>query len=188
MSISSIPNALSILRIILTVPVVLFLLNHQFSWALLLFFIAGITDALDGWIAKRYSFQTRLGSILDPAADKLLLVSSFITLYLIDLLPLWLLALIFLRDLMIVSGTVGSFMGNGQSKSILLAPSKLSKINTALQIILVLFLVITQLYPALSQWETILFIIVATSTMLSGADYIWIWTETAIFQEKQKQK
>jgi cardiolipin synthase len=72
MSFSSIPNALSILRIILTVPVVLFLLNHQFSWALLLFFIAGITDALDGWIAKRYSFQTRLGSILDPAADKLL--------------------------------------------------------------------------------------------------------------------
>ncbi|AYQ56139.1 CDP-diacylglycerol--glycerol-3-phosphate 3-phosphatidyltransferase [Bathymodiolus thermophilus thioautotrophic gill symbiont] len=188
MSFSSLPNALSILRIILTVPVVLFLLNHQFSWALMLFFIAGITDALDGWIAKRYSFQTRLGSMLDPAADKLLLVSSFITLYMIDLLPLWLLALIFLRDVMIVSGTVGSFMGSGQSKSLLLAPSKLSKINTALQITLVLFLVIMQLYPALSQWEMILFIIVATSTMLSGADYIWIWTETVLHQEKQQKK
>jgi len=188
MSISSLPNILSILRIILTVPVVLFLLNHEFSWAIILFFIAGITDGLDGWIAKRYSCQTRLGSILDPVADKLLLVSSFVTLWYIDLLPLWLLALIFLRDLMIVSGTVGSFMGDGESKNDLLAPSKLSKINTALQIILVLFLVATGLYPSLSEWHAIFFIIVATSTMLSGADYIWIWSEKAISQEKQKQK
>ncbi|CAC9444730.1 Cardiolipin synthase (CMP-forming), eukaryotic type Cls-II (EC 2.7.8.41) [uncultured Gammaproteobacteria bacterium] len=185
MSFSSLPNALSILRIILTVPVALTLLNHQYFLAMVLFFVAGITDALDGWIAKRYAFQTRLGSILDPVADKLLLVSSFIVLYIIGLLPLWLLALIFLRDLMIVSGTVGSFMGNGHAKNILLTPSKLSKINTALQITLVLFLVTVQLYPALSSWATIFFIIVATSTVLSGADYIWIWTEKAISQEKK---
>lgn len=188
MSISSLPNALSILRIILTVPVVLFLLNHQFSWAIMLFFIAGITDGLDGWIAKRYSCQTRLGSILDPTADKLLLVSSFVTLHIIGLLPLWLLALIFFRDLMIVSGAVGSFMGDGEPENVLLSPSKLSKINTALQIALVLSLVTTGLYPALSEWHTIFFIIVATSTVLSGADYIWIWTEKAISKEKQKQK
>ena len=186
MSYSSIPNALSILRIILTVPVVLFLLNRQFSWAMIVFFIAGITDALDGWIAKRFSYQTRLGSILDPIADKLLLVSSFITLYLVGLLPLWLLALIFFRDLMIVSGTVGSFMGDGYSENILLAPSKLSKINTTLQIILVLLLLATGLYPVLSEWNIMFFIVVATSTILSGVDYIWIWIEKAIFQEKQK--
>ncbi|SMM98856.1 CDP-diacylglycerol--glycerol-3-phosphate 3-phosphatidyltransferase [uncultured Candidatus Thioglobus sp.] len=153
---------------------------------MVLFFIAGISDALDGWIAKRYSFQTRLGSILDPTADKLLLVSSFITLHIIGLLPLWLLALIFLRDLMIVSGTVGSFMGSEDSKNDLLTPSKLSKINTALQIMLVLFLVAAQLSSVLAPWDTIFFIIVATSTVLSGADYIWIWIEKAIFQEKQK--
>ena len=120
MNLSSLPNALSILRIILTVPVVLTLLNHDFFFAIMLFFVAGITDALDGWVAKRYSYQTRLGSILDPVADKLLLVSSFITLSVIGLLPLWLLLLIFLRDLMIVSGTVGSFMGNGESDNGLL--------------------------------------------------------------------
>ncbi|MDC9714682.1 MAG: CDP-alcohol phosphatidyltransferase family protein [Gammaproteobacteria bacterium] len=186
MNFSSLPNALSILRIILTVPVVLTLLNHQYFLAMALFFVAGITDALDGWIAKRYAFQTRLGSILDPAADKLLLVSSFITLYIIGLLPLWLLALIFLRDLMIVSAAVGSFMGNGHAQNILLTPSRLSKINTTLQIALVLFLVIAQLYPALFVWHTIFFIIIATSTVLSGADYIWIWTEKAISQEKKK--
>ena len=185
MNFSSVPNALSILRIILTVPVVMTLLNDQYFLAMVLFFVAGITDGLDGWIAKRYSFESRLGSILDPVADKLLLVSSFITLYIIGLLPMWLLVLVFLRDVMIVSGTVGSFIGAGTPKDELLAPSKLSKINTAFQIALVLFLVVMQLYPALTQWSKIFFIIVATSTVLSGADYIWIWIEKAISQEKK---
>ncbi len=185
MNFSSVPNALSILRIILTVPVVMTLLNHQYFLAMVLFFVAGITDALDGWIAKRYSFESRLGSILDPVADKLLLVSSFVTLYLIGLLPLWLLVLVFLRDLMIVSGTVGCFIGAGVPKNELLSPSKLSKINTALQITLVLFLVIVQIHPIQEQWSTVFFIIVATSSVLSGADYIWIWMEKIISQEKK---
>ena len=185
MNFSSVPNALSILRIILTVPVVMTLLNDQYFLAMVLFFVAGITDGLDGWIAKRYSFESRLGSILDPVADKLLLVSSFITLYIIGLLPMWLLVLVFLRDVMIVSGTVGCFIGAGTPKDELLTPSKLSKINTAFQIALVLFLVVMQLYPALTQWSTIFFIIVATSTVLSGADYIWIWIEKVISQEKK---
>ncbi len=188
MNLSSLPNTLSILRIILTVPVVLTLLNHDFFLAMMLFFVAGVTDALDGWVAKHYSCQTRLGSILDPVADKLLLVSSFITLSIISLLPLWLLLLILVRDLMIVSGTVGSFMGGSEFDNNLLMPSKLSKINTALQIALVLFLVATKLYLILSEWNIIFFIVVATSTVLSGIDYIWIWFEKAIFQEKQKQK
>ncbi len=185
MSFSSLPNLLSILRIILTVPVVMTLLDRQYFLAMVLFFIAGITDALDGWIAKRYSFQTRLGSILDPIADKLLLVSSFMALYVIRLIPLWLLVLIFLRDFMIISGTVGCFIGSGASKNDLLSPSKLSKINTVLQIILVLFLVIIQIYPVPVQYSTIFFIIIATSTMLSGADYAWIWIEQIILQEKK---
>jgi Phosphatidylglycerophosphate synthase len=85
------------------------LLNHNYSLAIVLFFIAGVTDALDGWIAKRFSCQSRLGSILDPMADKLLLAGSFITLFVIGLLPLWLLILVFLRDVMIVAATVGYF-------------------------------------------------------------------------------
>ena len=64
------PNALSIIRIILTVPIVIALLKEQYLLSLLLFLLAGITDALDGWIAKQFSFQSRLGSILDPMADK----------------------------------------------------------------------------------------------------------------------
>jgi cardiolipin synthase len=179
------PNALSILRIILTVPVVMTLLNHNYSLAIVLFFIAGATDALDGWIAKRFSCESRLGSILDPMADKLLLVGSFITLFVIGLLPLWLLILVFLRDVMIVAGTVGYFLGTDASQDDLLTPSNLSKFNTALQIALVLFLVITQIYPVTYQWTDMFFIVVATSTVLSGADYMWIWIKQVILQERR---
>jgi cardiolipin synthase len=184
-SISSLPNALSILRIILTVPIVMTLLNHNYSLTIVLFFIAGLTDALDGWIAKRFSCQSRLGSILDPMADKLLLAGSFITLFVIDLLPLWLLILIFLRDVMIVAGTVGYFLGTDASQDELLVPSNLSKFNTVLQIVLVLFLVITQIYLISPQWTDMFFIVVATSTVLSGADYIWIWIKQVILQERR---
>ncbi len=185
MRFSSLPNALSILRIILTVPVVMTLLNHHYSLAIILFFVAGITDALDGWIAKRFSCQSRLGSILDPMADKLLLVGSFITLFVIGLLPLWLLMLVFFRDVMIVAGTVGYFLGTDASKDELLTPSNLSKFNTAFQIALVLFLVITQMYPVTIEWTNIFFIVVATSTVLSGADYMWIWIKQVILQERR---
>ncbi len=184
-SLSSLPNALSILRIILTVPVVMTLLNHNYSLALVLFFIAGVTDALDGWIAKRFSCQSRLGSILDPMADKLLLAGSFITLHMIGLLPLWLLILVFLRDVMIVAGTVGYFLGTDASQDELLTPSNLSKFNTVLQIALVLFLVVAQIYPVMIQWTNMFFIVVATSTVLSGADYMWIWIKQVILQERR---
>ena len=184
-SLSSLPNALSILRIILTVPVVMTLLNHNYSLAIVLFFVAGVTDALDGWIAKRLSCQSRLGSILDPMADKLLLAGSFVTLFVIGLLPLWLLVLVFMRDVMIVAGTVGYFLGTDASQDELLSPSNLSKFNTVLQIALVLFLVITQIYPVAVQWTNMFFIVVATSTVLSGADYMWIWVKQVILQERR---
>lgn len=187
MNFSSIPNALSILRIILTVPVVITLLNQQYFLTIVIFFIAGITDALDGWIAKRFSFQTRLGSILDPFADKLLLMTSFVALYLIGLLPVWLLILIFVRDVMIIAGTVGYFLGSDNSEDELLTPSNLSKINTGLQIALVLYLVASQIYPSvLLQPTIILFIVIATSTVLSGVDYIWVWLEKVFSQESSK--
>jgi cardiolipin synthase len=186
MSISSIPNALSILRIILTVPVVITLLNQQYFFTIVIFFIAGITDALDGWIAKRYSCQTRLGSILDPFADKLLLIASFVALFLINLLPTWLLVLIFVRDVMIVAGTVGYFLGSNASEDDLLAPTNLSKINTGLQIALVLYLVASQIYPGSDQFVIIFYIVVATTTVLSGVDYVWVWTEKVLSKESNK--
>jgi cardiolipin synthase len=186
MSYSMLPNALSVIRIILTVPVVISLLKGQYLLTLLLFLLAGISDALDGWIAKQFSFQTRLGSILDPMADKILLTCTFITLYWVGILPLWLLMLIFVRDVIIVAGALGYFLGEMTSDSELLQPTLISKFNTVLQIALVLFLLLIQIYVEFSIFLEMVFIIVATSTGLSGADYMWLWIKKFILQESKK--
>ena len=180
------PNALSIIRIILTVPVVIALLKEQYLLTLLLFLVAGISDALDGWIAKQYSLQSRLGSILDPIADKVLLTCTFITLYWIELLPFWLLMIIFVRDVIIIAGALGYFLGEENSESDLLEPSLISKVNTVLQISLVLYLLLIQLYIGIEGIQEMVFIIVATPTALSGADYGLLWVKKFILQETKK--
>jgi len=186
MSYSMLPNVLSVIRIILTVPVVIALLKGQYLLTLLLFLLAGISDALDGWIAKQFSFQTRLGSILDPMADKILLTCTFITLYWVGILPLWLFMLIFVRDVIIVAGALGYFLGEMTSDSELLQPTLISKFNTVLQIALVLFLLLIQIYVEFAIFLEMVFIIVATSTGLSGADYMWLWIKKFILQESKK--
>jgi len=184
MSFAMLPNTLTIFRIILTVPIVIAVLKEQYFLVLLLFTLAGITDALDGWIAKHYSLQSRLGSILDPTADKILLACTFVSLYWVDLLPLWVLLIIIARDLMIVAAAVGYFLGEMNSED-LLEPSLISKINTVLQILLVIYLILAQFYIELIVWLEMAFVIVATSTTLSGADYTWLWVRRFIFQEKK---
>jgi len=186
MSFSMLPNALSIIRIILTVPIVIALLKGQYLLTILLFLLAGITDALDGWIAKQFSFQSRLGSILDPMADKILLTCTFVSLYWVGILPLWLLLLICTRDVIIVAGALGYFLGEINGASELIKPTLISKFNTVLQIGLVLFLLLIQFTIEFSEWLQIVFIIVATSTALSGADYMWLWIKKFILQESKK--
>jgi len=180
------PNALSIIRIILTVPIVIALLKGQYLLTILLFLLAGVTDAVDGWIAKHFSYQSRLGSILDPVADKILLTCTFVTLYWVEILPLWLLLLICVRDVIIVAGALGYFLGEITGASDLLRPTLISKFNTVLQIALVLFLLLIQVNVKFAEWLEIVFIIVATSTALSGADYMWLWTKKFILQESKK--
>ena len=186
MSFSMLPNALSIIRIILTVPIVIALLKGQYLLTIWLFLFAGITDALDGWIAKQFSFQSRLGSILDPMADKILLTCTFLTLFWVGILPLWLLLLICVREIIIVAGALGYFLGEISGSSDLLQPSLISKFNTVLQIALVMFLLLIQLAVEFIEWLEIVFIIVATSTALSGADYMWLWIKKFILQESKK--
>ena len=186
MSFSMLPNALSIIRIILTVPIVIALLKGQYLLTISLFLLAGITDALDGWIAKQFLFQSRLGSILDPMADKILLTCTFLTLYWVEILPLWLLLLICVREIIIVAGALGYFLGEISGSSDLLQPSLISKFNTVLQIALVMFLLLIQLAVEFIEWLEIVFIIVATSTALSGADYMWLWIKKFILQESNK--
>lgn len=85
-----IPNVITAFRFLLVPPVVILLLQERFTAALIVFGVAGFSDGLDGFLAKRYDWRSRLGSILDPLADKLLLVSSFVTLGWLGLIPAWL--------------------------------------------------------------------------------------------------
>ena len=103
---SDIPNIITVFRFLLVPPVVLLLLNHRYGAALIVFGVAGFSDALDGFLAKRYGWSSRMGAIMDPLADKLLLVASFVTLGWLGLIPPWLVALVILRDVVIVIGAM----------------------------------------------------------------------------------
>ncbi len=172
-----IPNVISIFRIIAVLPVVWILLNEWFGVALILFALAGASDGLDGFLAKHYHWESRLGSILDPLADKLLLVASFASLTWLELIPAWLLWLVLGRDVVIVTGGVLYHYLLGQFK---LLPLWSSKINTLLQLLLVLFIIWQQYTGAMNEeWVTFGVSVVAFSVLISGAEYIFVWGRKA---------
>lgn len=137
MSFVNIPNFLTLLRIALIPFFTLFYLNRAYDLAFAFFLIAGLTDFLDGLIARGFNRKTAVGAFLDPAADKLLMNTCFVIFYLMGAVPFWLTALVFGRDLLIVSG-LGYIKVRGVSLTF--SPTRLSKINTLLQL-LVLFLI-----------------------------------------------
>lgn len=185
MSLKDIPNLISMMRILLVAPVVWALATHQFVLALVLFGVAGISDALDGFLAKHYHWESRLGSILDPIADKLLLVASFATLTWLGFLPLWLLWLVLARDLIIIGGGLAYHYLVGQFD---LTPLWSSKINTTLQIALVLLVMIQQQWlQGLEKIVTIGIWLVVASVINSGTEYVLVWGARAWRQIKQKQ-
>jgi Phosphatidylglycerophosphate synthase len=106
LKLTDLPNIISVLRLIAVIPVVYLLVVQEFGWALILFVIAGISDGLDGFLAKHYGWQSRLGGLLDPLADKILLVCCFLVLGSQGLIPLWLVLAVIFRDLVIVSGAL----------------------------------------------------------------------------------
>lgn len=133
-----IPNAICIVRIILVVPIVRYLLEERYGLALILILIAGLSDALDGFLARRFDWRTRLGGLLDPAADKLLMFSVFVTLTWKGWVPVWFTVIVVGRDVLIILGTL--------VYQLLVAPvhgepTKASKLNTVLQIAFLLLTV-----------------------------------------------
>lgn len=184
MGMNQLPNLISIFRMFLVVPVVWSLQQSEFGVALVWIAVAGFSDALDGFLAKHFAWQSRLGSILDPLADKLLLVSAFITLTWLELIPLWLLLAVLVRDLLIVIGGVLFHYTLGRFD---MQPSRISKLNTFMQIIFVLAVVFYHGDFALTPWivEALVYIVLAT-TVLSGLDYVWVWGRRALERMQQK--
>ena len=177
MSLSWLPNAISLLRIALVAPILLFILDGQFGWALALFFVAGFSDGLDGYLAVRFDWQSRLGGLLDPAADKLLITGLFVTLAWTGDIPVWLAAVVILRDVVIVAGAL---IYNFFIKPVPGEPTRVSKLNTALQMLFVLFV----LSRAGFGWPdkitiTILGAAILVTVVISGVDYVWSWSKRA---------
>ena len=175
------PNLLTLLRLFLIPYLVIQILDGRYGIALTLFVIAGISDGLDGKMARALKQSTRLGQYLDPIADKLLLSTMFLTLTHIGLIPRYVTVLVFSRDFGILLISTLLFATNTLRD---FRPSFLGKINTLAQIIAVLTILIVQRWqmPRVHHANNLLIVAIAWLAPLSAAQYAWIVTRR--IQEK----
>lgn len=169
-------NLITLGRLLLVPVSVWLILAGQFGLAFWMFVIAGVSDAVDGFIAKRFDMRTRIGALLDPVADKTLLVSTYVTLGVAAQLPAWLVILVVSRDLMIVGGFLLIQLLSAETRW---EPLLVSKANTALQILLVA-LTLARLAFAFDDHGVgyALVYAVAATTVLSGAAYLVRWARS----------
>lgn len=178
MILKQLPNALTLFRLGLIVPFLIFLYSHEYVNSFYTFMLAGLTDGLDGFLARRFHWQSFFGSFVDPLADKLLIASSFISLALLGVLPWWLVALVFLRDFTISMGVLAWY--HFIRRKLDFKPTSLSKINTALQLALVtscLFELAFFHFP--SYIFNTLICLTTLTTAITYIDYMWTWSKKA---------
>ncbi len=177
MSLSWLPNAISISRIALILPILWLFVNEQFGWALALIFGAGLSDGIDGYLAKKYHWDTRLGAFLDPAGDKLLIAWSYGTLAYLGHIPVWLAFIVIFRDVVIVAG---SFIYHYLVRRLDGEPTRISKLNTALEFTFLVLVIAKAGYD----WPdditiTVLGASVLVTAVISGYDYVSTWIRSA---------
>ncbi len=178
----NLPNYLTLIRIAAIPFFLVLLFSRLYNYALLIFLIGGITDALDGPVARFTNQRTRLGAYLDPLADKLLIISSLVVLTFIDSVPAWLTILVLSRDMIVTLGYGAIYFVVEERMEI--QPSTLGKINTFL-LLLTITIVLVSLYdPNMipSPLPFYLFLLSAVTTIISGLQYVYrglVW-----FQER----
>lgn len=179
------PNIITSVRLGLLLPLTLALIREDYTLAFLLFLIAGISDGLDGYLARRFGWTTRFGATLDPAADKLLITLTYGLLTWHGHIPWWLFSIVFGRDILIVFGYFSYRFLIGPPS---MTPLLISKANTAFQILFV-SLVMLRLGTGVGwldvetwgQW------IVACLGVMSGAAYVWVWGRKAYANKLKKE-
>jgi cardiolipin synthase len=177
-----IPNLITSLRILLIIPIAVALLHHELLIALGLFCLAALSDLVDGFIAKRFGLQSVLGGVLDPAADKLLLATSFVVLAVMHLVPLWLMATAVARDLVIVSGAIAYRLWLGPVEA---RPSNLSKLNTLCQALFILCVIARQQFSQPNAWAIVtLGALTFLTTVVSGIDYVLRYGRAALEESR----
>jgi len=195
----TVPNFLTVIRMVL-VPVFVTMLYYQrFDWALVIFVFAGLTDGIDGFLARRFNQKSQLGTILDPIADKLLLVTSFITLSMPSIMaasalvqphprhlpvPFWVTAAVISRDVFIVVGAatinvVTGFRG--------FRPSGLGKANTVVQITAIVLVLVAASFPPLRGYLPTVYTTVFAFALISGAHYVF-WVSKLLNEDRQQRE
>jgi cardiolipin synthase len=172
------PNLITLGRLLAVPLAVWLMLTDRLAAAFWLFLAAGISDAIDGYLARRLKARTEIGAYLDPLADKCLLVSSYVTLGHEGHIEVWLVILVVFRDVIIIGGAI---LYHTLTQSLTMQPLLISKLNTVLQIAFI-GVVLAELglgigSPEITQW---LSYAVAASTLASGAAYVTVWGRRAL--------
>lgn len=187
MTLFYLPTLLTLLRLVL-VPVIIWLIvTDELLAAFLVFLIAGLTDALDGFFARRFNWVTTLGAYLDALADKALLVSVYATLGFFGHLPPWLVILVISRDVLIIGAVLLSWL---LARKIEIKPARVSKFNTVIQIALAALVLAKRGIPIdLATAEMLLIWTCGLTTTLSAALYMAIWMKRmAVYDRQDRQK
>jgi cardiolipin synthase len=173
-----VPNAITVLRLLLIPVQLMLLVQRRYDAALLLFALSALSDFADGYIARRWNAHTRFGAIADPVADKLTMLAVTLALGAQGLLPVWVVAAIIVRDLVIVGGALAYHCLVGRYD---MAPSVLSKLNTAIE-----FLVLASVLAGaaglidVSAARPPLFGLLLLTIVASGTHYVWVWGRLAL--------
>ncbi len=169
----TIPNLITIGRFILVPLVIMMIVQGNWGIAFALFVMAGVSDAVDGFIARRFDMRSELGAYMDPVADKALLVSIYVTLAITGIIPAWVAILVVSRDLMIVAAVILSWIIDNPVE---IRPFKISKLNTAAQIAFAAMLLAAKSFGfALGFWSDFSLLVVAALTVASAAAYLTFW-------------
>ena len=171
------PNVISALRILLVLPIAMALAHRDLLLTLVLFALAALSDAADGFLARRFGWQSELGGILDPIADKLLLATVFVTLAYLKLVPLWLMLAVVARDVIIVAGAAAYRLFIGPVTA---HPSVISKFNTLCQAAFILAVIGGAQFSAPPAWVAVwLGALVFATVVVSGMDYVLVYGRRA---------
>jgi len=173
----NIPNIITLARVFAVPFMVWLILVHELQLAFWLFVAAGVSDGIDGYLAKTMNAETTVGAFLDPIADKLLLVSAFVVLGMQGLLPLWLVIMVVSRDVAIV---IGAALIEILTHDLKMSPNFSSKINTTVQIMLASFVLGVHGLQVEGMENALTLLVIATgaTTMISGLIYLYQWGVT----------
>lgn len=178
MNLSQLPNIITVIRLFLIPPALWYLYHGDEMSALIIFAIAGFSDGVDGFLARRYGWVSKFGAVLDPIADKTLMLTFYISMGLLGHLPWWLIALVVGRDVVIVVGALIYHWLYGITE---MEPQWLSKINTFLQLLLVVSMLWFAAKEISEHWFADFIIYAVTlSTIISGLSYVWTWGGRAL--------